>query len=80
MLIEKGRIGGGEAAGGGGVVAGAEVVEVGFEIVVLAGEVEGRGLAGETDLLPKIRAEVYMIFAFCGEEEAWRRESIAKWR
>jgi hypothetical protein len=32
------------------------------------------------DLLPKIRAEVYMIFAFCGEEEAWRRESIAKWR
>ena len=32
------------------------------------------------DLLPKIRAEVYMNIAYCGEEEAWQRGSIAKWR
>src|SRR5260370_32738210 len=25
------------------------------------------------DLLPKIRAEVYMIFVVCGEGEAWQR-------
>jgi hypothetical protein len=34
----------------------------------------------ELDLLPKIRAEVYMNTADCGEEGAWRRGSIAKWR
>ena len=38
----------------------------------------GSGVVG--DLLPKIRAEVYMNNTKCEEGEAWRRGSTAKWR
>ena len=54
-------------------------------IVLRRGETPGWlaavcGRRGAADLLPKIRAEVYMKKADCVEEGAWRRGSIAKWR
>ena len=48
--------------------------------VTLEGTLAAPLLLESSDLLPKIHAEVYMIFAFCGEEGACRKGSIAKWR
>lgn len=47
--MERNSIRGHEAAGGGGVVAGTEVVEVGFEVVVLAGEVQWTVVGAEAE-------------------------------